>query len=252
MIDVHCHLEQEDYNQDREEVIRELKKSLKAVITSCAHYNDLEKTMNIVKKYKGFVFCCLGLHPEYIKDLNDERKKDYIQQIINNKSKISAIGEIGLDYFWIKETEWQEKQKKMFIEFINLAKELDLPIVIHSRDAMNDTLNILEKEGMIGKKVMLHLFTDKDNLQRVITNKWSISIGPLIIKNKQLRKIARDCPLSQIMLETDSPWFGDGKRGLPTNTIKVCEKIAEIKKISKEEVERQTDENCLNFFELKK
>jgi len=221
------------------------------LVTSCAHYKDLNLTLEIAKKYKGFVFCCLGLHPEFIKDLDEEKKNEYIQAIEKNRDKISAIGEIGLDYFWIKDKEWQEKQKKMFIEFIELSKKLNLPLVIHSRDAMPDTLDILEKEGMQNRKVLLHLFGEKELLKRVIDNGWSISIGPLILKNKEIRKIARDCPIEKIMLETDSPWFGDGKRGTPLNAIKAAEKIAEIKKISLEEVEKQTDLNAKAFFNIK-
>jgi len=248
MIDVHCHLEQKDYNENRDELIKDWKKSLKALVMSCAHYNDLDLSLNIAKKHKGFVFLCLGLHPEFIKDLDEEKKKDYIKQIIKNKDKIVGIGEIGLDYFWIKETEWQDRQKEIFIEFIKLAKKLDLPLVIHSRDAMQETLEILEKEGMQRKKVLLHLFGAKEYLQRVIENGWSISIGPLIMKNKEIRKIARDMPLNKIMMETDSPWFGEGKTGTPLNTFKAAEKIAEIRKIPKEEVERQTDINAKEFF----
>jgi TatD DNase family protein len=250
MIDVHCHLEQKDYSPDLEDVIKECRKQLKAIISSCAHYDDLEKTLDIAKKHKGFVFCTLGLHPEYIKDLDEDRKKEYINNIEKNKNSIKAIGEIGLDYFWIKDKEWQEKQKEMFIEFIELAKKLNLPVIIHSRDAMPDTIEILEKCGMKNKKVLMHLFGAKEFLPKIMENGWSISIGPLVLKNKEVRKIARDCPLKNIMLETDSPWFGDGKRGLPTNVIKACEKIAEIKKISKEEVEKQTDINAKEFFKI--
>lgn len=251
MIDTHCHLEQKDYNEDREEVIKECKKKMKALVTSCAHPSDLDLTFEICKKHKGFVFYTIGLHPEYIKDLSDDDKKKTIDAIIKNKHLISGIGEIGLDYYWIKEEEWQEKQKELFAEMLKLAKKLDLPVVIHSRDAMQDTLDILEKEDFKGRKVLMHLFTAKEFLPRVLENGWSISIGPLILKNKETRKIARDCPLSNLMLETDSPWFGFGKRGTPLNTLKVAEKIAEIKKISKEEVEKQTDLNAIKFFGLK-
>ena len=251
MIDVHCHLEQEDYNDDRDEVVKECWKKMSALVTSCAHYNDLELTLEIAKKYKGFVFCCLGLHPEYIKDLDKGKKMAYIQAIEKNKDRISGIGEIGLDYFWIKDKEWQEKQKEMFIEFIELSKKLNLPVIIHSRDAMQDTIEILEQEGMQNRKVLLHLFGDKYYLKRVINNGWSVSIGPLVLKNKEIRKIARDAPLNRIMVETDSPWFGDGKRGTPLNAIKAAEKIAEIKKISLEEVEKQTDSNAKAFFNIK-
>lgn len=250
MIDVHCHLEQKDYKEDLDKVIKECKKSMKALVMSCAHYEDLEYSLEIAKKYKGFVFLCLGLHPEFIKDLDEEKKTEYIHQIMKNKDKIIGIGEIGLDYFWIKDNEWQEKQKQMFIEFIHLAKKLNLPIIIHSRNAMQETIEILEKEGMKNKKVLLHLFGAKEFLPRILENGWSISIGPLIQKNKEIRKIARDAPLTSIMVETDSPWFGFGERGTPLNTFKAAEKIAEIKKLPIQEIEKQTDLNAKSFFNL--
>jgi len=251
MIDVHCHLEQKNYNKDRDAVIEECRRKMKALVTCCAHPSDFDLTLKICSKYNGFVYCAVGLHPEFIKDLKEGEKEKLIEKIIENSCKISAIGEIGLDYHWIKEEEWREKQKGMFIEFLELAKKLDLPVVIHSRDAMQDTLSILEKQGMKGKKVLLHLFNEKNLLERVLKNSWSISIGPAILRSKDIRKIARDCPLGNLMLETDSPWFGFGKRGTPLNVIKAAEKIAEAKKISLQEVEKQTDLNAAKFFNLK-
>ena len=250
MIDVHCHLEQKNYNKDRDSVIEECRKKMNALITCCAHPSDFDLTLEICSKHSGFVYCVVGLHPEYIKDVTDDDKEKLIEKITENKSQISAIGEIGLDYHWIKEEKWREKQKEMFIDFLELAKKLDLPVVIHSRDAMQETLAILEKEGMKGKKVLLHLFNEKNLLDRVLKNGWSISIGPAILRSKDIRKIARDCPLGNMMLETDSPWFGFGKRGTPLNVIKAAEKIAETKKISLQEVEKQTDLNAKNFFSL--
>jgi len=251
MIDVHCHLEQKDYNKDRENVISECKKKMKAVITSCAHPNDIKLTLEIAEKHKSFVFASIGLHPEYIKELSAEDTDNVFKAIINNKTRIVAVGEVGLDYHWIKEEEWREKQKKLFRTLIQLASRLKLPLVVHSRDAMSDTLDILEQEGMKGRKVLLHLFNEKSLLERVIQNGWSISIGPAILRSKDLKKIARDCPLQNIMLETDSPWFGFGQRGTPLNVIKAAGAIAEIKKISVEEVEKQTDLNAVSFFKLK-
>ena len=113
-------------------------------------------------------------------------------------------------------------------------------------------LDILEEEGMKGKKVLMHLFNDKEFLQRVVKNGWFISIGPGIAKSKDIKKIARDAPLDRIMLETDSPWFGQEgqKYGTPLNVKVACEKIAEAKKINILEVEKQTDLNAISFFGL--
>jgi len=253
MIDSHCHLEQKDYSQDRDKVIEECKKKLKAMITCSAHPKDIELTIKITKSYPNFIFASIGIHPEYIKDLDDKEINKDIEEIGEHSKDIVAIGETGLDYYWIKEQEWREKQKELFIKLIQLAKKLDLPLIIHSRDASDDTINILEKEGMKNKKVLMHLFVDKKNLQKVIGNGWMISIGPGISRSKDIRKIARDAPLSSILLETDSPWFAQEgqKYGTPLNVQVPLEKIAEIKHLSIAEVEKQTDLNAISFFNLK-
>lgn len=253
MIDCHCHLEQKEYNKERQQIINECKKQLNAIITCCAHPRDLQLTLKLVKENKNFIFCSIGIHPEYIKEISDKEIDNTIKEIEKNVSFISAVGETGLDYYWVKEPEWREKQKILFKKFITLAKKLELPLVIHSRNVTEDTINILEEEGMKHKKVLMHLFGDRKFLQKIIENRWMISIGPGIQKSKDIRKIARDTPLNKILLETDSPWFAqEGQRyGTPLNVRVALEKIAEIKKLSISEVEKQTDLNAIKFFNLK-
>lgn len=253
MIDSHCHLEQADYSQDRDEVIELCKKELKAVVTSCAHPKDFDLTMRIAGKHGNFVFASAGIHPEYIKELPRQRIDELLDKIKRNRKNIFAIGEIGLDYFWVKGRDWQEKQKELFAEMINFAKELDKPIVVHSRDAIEDTIKILERKD--AKQVLLHLFGARQQMERVVQNNWLISIGPIIARSKNHKKIARDFPLERILLETDSPWFGgekDGKpqRGTPLNIKIPAEKIAEEKKISFETAWKQCGENAKKFFGL--
>ncbi|MCL6500801.1 MAG: TatD family hydrolase [Candidatus Pacearchaeota archaeon] len=255
MIDCHCHLEQKEYDKEREELIKEWKQELRAIVTCCAHPRDFALTLGLCKKYPTFVFCSVGIHPEYVKEVNDDEIDKTLEKIENHKDKITAIGETGLDYYWIKEPEWQEKQRDLFRKLIAIAKKLGKPMVIHSRDATDDTINILEEEGMKNKKVLMHLFNDKKVLARVIDNGWFISIGPSIKKSKDIRKIARDTPLNKILLETDSPWFAQKEQGqeygTPLNVKIACEKIAEIRKLEPEEVEKQTDLNAIEFFDLK-
>ena len=250
MIDVHCHLEQEDFDKDREKVIAECAKRMKAVVSSAAAFSDLEKTLFMHRKHPNFVFISLGIHPTYIKEVNDLEIEQALAFIRKNKSEISAIGETGLDYYHVKDEKLREKQKEMFERFIDLALELKKPIVIHSRDARDECIKILEKKGMKNKKVLMHLFQGKPLLKRVIENGWMISIGPNILKSKETRKIARDCPISNLMLETDSPWFGYGERGTPLNVFKAAARIAEIKKIPAAEIEKQADLNAEKFFEI--
>jgi len=253
MIDVHCHLEQKELYERLDKLIPKWKKSLKFVISSCAHQEDLKKTLEIYEKYKPFVKICIGLHPEFIKELKEEQINGVIKFIHTHTNEISAIGEVGLDYHWIKEPLFREKQKDLFVRFIKLARELNFPLVVHSWDSTLDAIAILEKENMKNKKVLFHLLQDKQAIPKIIENNWFISIGPGIAKSKDIKKIARDMPLNKIMLETDSPWFKqEGQEfGEPINVNIACQKIAEIKTLEKSYVEKQTDKNAEEFFMLK-
>ncbi len=248
MIDSHCHLEWKDFDQDRDKIIQECKKELKAVITSCARMPDMGKTLDIVKRHKGFVFMTAGLHPEFVKDLTEKDMEGFMDFVKENSDDIAGVGEIGLDYHWVKEVKWQEKQKEMFRRLLDFAEEVKKPVVVHSRDASQDTIKILED---FGEKVQWHMFTDRKALPQVLEKDWMISINTLILKSKDIRKIARDMPLERIMLETDSPWLGpEGERNTPLSIKKVAEKIAEMKKISFEEVWKQGGKGAVGFFGL--
>jgi TatD DNase family protein len=252
MIDVHCHLEQPDFQDDRDKVIEKCKKELKAVITSCAHPRDFDLTIQITEKHKGFVFATVGIHPQYIREIDEIQKEDFFELIKKNKEKIVGIGEVGLDFNWEKETKWREKQKQLFLEFISLSKELELPLVIHSWDACEEVVKILEQED--AKQVLLHMFEDNKLVKEVINNGWFVSINAIALKSKKYKKVVRDMPLEQLMLETDAPWLapeGFGSRNDPTAVKIIAEKIAEIKKIGFEEVWNKCGENAVKFFNLK-
>ena len=255
MIDVHCHLEQKDYDNDREDIIEKCRNELKAVITSCAHPRDFELTMRLVENHKGFVFASCGIHPEYVKDISEEQKDDFLDLIVKNKEKIVAIGETGLDYWYIKDEEWREKQKQLFIQLINLAKELDKPLVIHSREVFDETLDILENND--AGKVDFHMWGDNQLLKRILDNGWYVSMNTIILKSKKHKKIARDIPLDRLMLETDSPWLAperlmEGKeaRNDPRAIKIVAEKVAEIKKLPFNDIWAECGKNAVKFFDL--
>ncbi len=265
MIDTHCHLEQREYDKDRDAVIERCKKELDAVITSSTHPKDFELTMKLVDKYPNFVYATASIHPLYIKEIPDQKKNEYFELIRKNKSRIVGIGECGTDYWWIREKEWREKQRQLFIELINLAKELQLPLIVHSRNGQDDTnavedaIGILEKQS--AKHVQMHMFTSRPLLQRVLNNGWMVSVNTLLLRSKSVRKVVRDCPIEQLMLETDAPWLAVGedgtikkpkeKRNEPTAVKLVAEKIAEIKKLPVEEIDRKTTENVKRFFNLR-
>ncbi len=249
MIDVHCHLENEDYSDDRDELIINLKKELKAVITSCAHPKDFDVTRRLVHEYKDFIFCTCSIHPIYIKEISLKEKEEFFRLIKENKDKIAAIGETGLDYYWIKDKKWIEKQKELFRDSIKLSKDLKKPLVIHARESYEDCIEILEEED--AKNVNLHMFGGRRLIERVISNQWHISMNAIVLKSKNHKKIIRDMPMDRIMLETDAPWLSpSGGRNTPLTIKNVAEKISEIKNIRFDEVWRLCGENAVNFFDL--
>jgi len=248
MIDSHCHLEQKDYDPDREEVILNCKKELKAVVTCCAHMRDFNKSLEIIKKYPNFVFLTAGFHPEYISEVPENKINKYFEELAKNKKYLVGIGECGMDYHWVKEPEWREKQKELFVKHINLAKELNLPLVIHSRDAEKECLEILKEQK--AKRVLLHYFSDKDLIPEVIETSYFVSVNTSVFRSKTTKKIIKKIPIEKLMTETDAPWLGFGKRNTPLSVKLVAEKIAEIKKLSFEEVDKITTENAVKFFGL--
>jgi TatD DNase family protein len=260
MIDSHCHLEQSDYSKDLDEVIEKCKKSgLKAVITSCAHPKDFDWTMKIAERFKGFVFCTIGIHPEYIKEISDKEIEKMIESIKKNKDKIVGIGEIGLDYHWVKEEEWKEKQRELFIKMIRLAKELDKPIVIHSREALEDTLSILEGES--AEHVLLHMWSGQNLMDKVNELGYYVSMNSIVMSSKSYRKVIKKIPQERLLLETDAPWLAVKKtedgyaidpkaRNDPTTIRLTCDKIADLKDIDANILWKVCGRNAVRFFGL--
>jgi TatD DNase family protein len=214
--------------------------------------------MQLVRDNPGFIFACASLHPRYVKKVTERGINEYVEAIRLQSKRFVAIGETGLDYNWITDSEGQEKQKQLFERFIALAEQLQLPLVVHSRKATEDVINILEERK--AKAVQMHMFTTRSLLKRVIENGWLISVNTLLLRSKTVKRIVRDCPLEQMMLETDSPWLGIGEDGniKPKNVVRndptairlVAEKIAEIKRINLEKVDNQTTQNATEFFNI--
>jgi len=261
MIDTHCHLEQPVYDSDRDAVIEKCKADLRAVITCAPDPKHYAITFGLVEKHPNFVFAIAGIHPEYAKRFSEEEIGQAIKTLERNKHKLVGIGETGLDYDFIRESQWRSKQQEMFTRFIRFAKMLDLPIVVHIRNgpdreahnAFEDAIEILERER--AERVHLHMFGSRSLLKRALDNGWYISANAIISKSKNYKKLVRDTPLERLMLETDAPWLhpsGDNKaRNDPTGVRAVAEKVAEIKKVPIEKVGAVTTKNAIEFFRLK-
>ncbi len=250
MLDVHCHLEQKDFETDLEEVIERAKHNgLKGIITCSADIKDFEKSLEIVKRFKDFVFLTASVHPIHVPEYSDKEIESFLSLLKKNKKYLVGIGETGLDYYWVKDEKHRERQKKIFLWHIELAKGLSLPLIVHSRDASNETAKILEQAGY--DKVLWHFFGDKNLVDWLIENNYRASFNTLLLRSKTHKKIVKALPLELILLETDAPWLGFGKRNEPTAIIRVAEKIAEVKKLGFEEIWQKCGENAKEFFGLK-
>ncbi|WP_455367575.1 TatD family hydrolase [[Eubacterium] cellulosolvens] len=252
MIDCHCHLEQSDYARDRETIVEKCRRDLNAVITSCGHPKDLDLTLDLVNRFNRFVFATAAIHPQYAKKFSEMEIKSFIDNIKKNRRNIVGVGETGLDYYWIKEAKEREVQKKLFIQFISLSQELRLPLIIHSREAYEETLKVLEQEDPY--QVVMHMFGANQLTKKIIENDWYVSMNAIVLKSKKHKKVVRDMPLKRLLLETDAPWLApedfESTRNDSTAVKYVAGRIAEIKKIDIEEVDKVTSKNAIQLFRL--
>lgn len=256
--DTHSHYNDEKFNEDREQIIQD---TYKEGITKfvCAGYNIPSSldSLEMSKKYE-FIYSICGISPNDIPQFEQKLWKDIdeISKIIkqNKDKKLVAIGEIGLDYYWNKEN--KELQKQAFIKQIELANELELPIVIHSRDASVDTIEIL-KTNQVHKKGIFHCCQlNQEMIRQALELGYYISFaGPITFKNaKNADECVKMVPMDRILIETDSPYLAPepnrGKRNDCRNVKYVAQRIANIKGFPPEEVARITYENAMRIFEI--
>ena len=256
--DSHSHYNDEKFNEDREELIQE---TYNAGITKfvCAGYNMVSSldSLKMSKKYE-FIYSICGISPNDIPQSEQELWKDLdeISKIMkeHREERLVAVGEIGLDYYWNKEN--KELQKQAFIKQIELANGLELPIVIHSRDASVDTIEII-KTYPVHKKGIFHCCqSNQEMVRRALELGYYISFaGPITFKNaKNYIDVVKMVPMDRILIETDSPYLAPepnrGKRNDSRNVKYVAQRIADLKEITLEEVARITYENAMRIFEI--
>lgn len=251
MIDSHCHLEFKHFDGDRGEVIDRSERRLKAVVDSCAEIDHAEKVLELHKQHPGFIFASLGLHPSRAVNTPDGELEKYRQFIRENAEDIVAIGEVGLDYTQVKGEEKVERSKEIFLDFIELSDELDLPVVIHARKSMEDTLEILkEKDG----DVVIHCFAgDLGDVEEALKRDYYLSFGGMVFRSPyRYREILERVPLDNLLLETDAPFLAKkkGDRSEPWFIREVAEKIATVKGCDFEEVWKGAGINAREVFGL--
>ena len=250
MIDTHCHILKEDYD-NQEKVIKNMEKNI--IIVSGASPKDTDEIIELIEKYKN-VFGTIGIHPEFAETYKETDLKK-IEKYLTHP-KIVGIGEIGLDYHYGEED--KEKQKELFIKQINLANKYNKTIVIHSRDAKEDTYNIIEKYKNKETKCNMHCYSYDLEMAKKLTKKdITLGIGGILtFKNeRQLKEIVKEIDLKYLLLETDSPYLTPepfrGKKNEPQNIKYVAKKISEIKDIDEKKVLKETTNNAIKQFNLK-
>ena len=259
LFDSHSHLNDEKFDEDREEQIKKIRESgVSNFITAGYSVESSKKALEIAKKY-DFIYTTAGVSPNDIPQTEEELWKQLadIEKIVEkNKEKICAIGEIGLDYYW--NTDNKELQKKAFIEQIKIANKYNLPIVIHTREAVMDTLQIL-KENKVTKTGVFHCCPqNRELIKEGLKLGFYISFaGPITFKNsKNAEEMINLVPNDRILIETDSPYLAPepvrGTRNTPANVKYIAQKIADVKGLTIEEVEKMTFENTKNILYISK
>jgi TatD DNase family protein len=242
-IDIHCHIE--TYKDIGDVIDRARSAGVKAIVNNSIDFKSMKKTIALAEWFSE-VKTALGVGPIESLKLDNKGIEEIIDFIRKNKDKIIAIGEVGIDLKWSSDF---EGQKKYFIKFVELALELDLPLIVHSRKAEKEVIEILEEKGC--KKVIMHCFTGGMKLcERVVKNGWYISIPTNVVYNSQVQDIAKKVPLQNLFCETDCPYFNPfhDKRNEPCFIVEGYKKIAEIKGLETEEVEEQIEENFRKLF----
>lgn len=249
MIDSHCHLDAKEFNNDLDDVVAKAKKAgVKAVVNPATTFASNRKGLEIAKKYKGFVFACAGLDPVYA-----VKEKDRLAEVaawcLENAKKIVGIGEVGLEFKWMPAP--KEEQAANFSLFIRLANELVKPVIVHSRNAMGEALELLEKEE--AESVVLHYFSGSRSQAREAARRgyWvSLATNYCFMGDK---KLIKEVPLENLLVETDSPYSSPVKENLrnePANVARIIETVAKAHGLEVEEVARQTEENAREAFGL--
>lgn len=250
IFDTHAHYDDEQFNDDRDEILSTMKENgVDKIVNISASYKSCERVADMVQRYP-FMYAAVGVHPDHVGELDEEsfaRMKE-----LYARDKVIVVGEIGLDYYWDNES--HDIQKKWFIRQLELARELHLPVLIHSREAAADTMEIMKEHGQ-GLGGVIHCYSySKEMAKEYVKMGYYIGVGGVVtFKNaKKLKETVAEIPLESIVLETDCPYLAPepfrGKRNNSAYIKYVAEEIARIKSVTYEEVVAQTEVNARNMY----
>ncbi len=252
-IDSHAHLDDERFDADREELINSLYENrVETVLNPGADLNTSKSAVALADKYP-FIYAAVGCHPHDSKYMNDDTMNIF-RELAKDK-KVIGIGEIGLDYYY--DNSDRETQKKWFREQIRLAKELDLPYIVHDRDAHEDVFRIMKEEHYSGTRGILHCYSSSVEMAKEFVRLgFYISLGgPVTFKKARTpRLVAKEVPIDRLLIETDCPYLTPepfrGKRNEPKYVRYVAEEIARIREVDVNEIAEVTKLNFKRLFNL--
>lgn len=253
IFETHAHYDDEKFDKDRDLLIPELLSGkICNIINVGASIESTKTSIALAEKYEK-VYAAAGVHPSDIDGLNEETFA-WLKEQASHK-KVVAIGEIGLDYYWDKEPEVQKAQRYWFAKQMELARECHLPVIIHSRDAAEDTMQVMKEAHAEEVPGVIHCYSYSPEMAKeFIKMGYYIGVGGVVtFKNtKKLTETVKQIPLERILLETDAPYMAPephrGSRNDSGNLIYVAEKIAELKGVPVEEVEEITQKNARRLF----
>ena len=253
--DSHCHLDFPDlYNQLDDIVKRADKNNVKYLLSICTTLQSFKKIELIIQRYKN-IFGTFGIHPHETNKYTEVDSR-YISKTVKKNKKIIGIGETGLDFFYNHSE--QNLQKKSFVEHIHSAIDLNIPVIVHSRNAENETYEILKSEkNNSNLKILIHCFTgSKSFAKKLLDLNCFISISGIITfaNSSELADTVSNIPLENLLIETDSPYLAPipyrGKPNEPSYIIHTLEKLSKIKNVSKDKVTESTTKNFKKLFNL--
>lgn len=252
IFDTHAHYDDEQFDTDREELLKSMEAGgVGLIVNAGSTIRSWDAIIRLTEDY-DFIYGSVGVHPDEAGSL-DEQNFARMRELLDLE-KIVAVGEIGLDYYWDKES--HDLQKKWFVRQLELAREKGMPVMIHSREAAADTMEIM-KEHAQGMNAVIHCYSYSAEMAReYVKMGYYIGVGGVVtFKNaKKLKQVVESIPLEAIVLETDCPYLAPvpyrGKRNCSLYLPYVAEEIAKIKGVTAEEVVRQTEENARKLYRL--
>ena len=253
MIDTHCHIDFEDFDDDREEVIQRAKDKLDHVIVSGYSNASNIAVLKLSKDYKGFIYPTFGFHPVSSQNATDEEIAEAHNNIKTYLNDIVAIGEVGMDYYYVTDKVLRERQQEIFRGFLELANEYKVPIVMHVRDCEKKAVNIIEEYENIPYFVF-HCFGGSLKTAKRIMNRDDsyMSFSTMLCYSKHHQDLIEKIDLDYVLTETDSPYLAMTKeeRNEPANVVNAVHKIAEIKNIDVDTVDEITTNNARKIFKI--